>query len=160
MHYEIERKFLLRNNQWRHNAHGVAFRQGYILSAPQRTVRIRTVQDSGFLTIKGKGNGLSRPEFEYPIPLEDANFLLKNFCEQPILEKIRYQIKFQGFIWEIDEFLGENKGLLIAEIELRSETQVFEKPNWLGTEVTGDPRYYNSSLAQNPYKNWGTQINE
>jgi adenylate cyclase len=155
MQYEIERKFLLQNDEWRHNARGLRYRQGYILSDPKRTIRIRTIQDSGFITIKGKGNGLSRPEFEYSIPFDDAKFLLENFCDQPIIEKIRYKVEFKGMIWEIDEFLGDNEGLQIAEIELTSEDQLFAKPKWIGSEVTGDRRYYNSYLARNSYKNWG-----
>jgi CYTH domain-containing protein len=152
---EIERKFLLANDSWRENAQGIFFRQGYIINRrPGQTVRVRTCNNSGFLTIKGKSTGITRLEFEYPIPLEDANILLDQLCEQPILEKIRYLVNFKGFTWEIDEFLGDNTGLLIAEIELEAEDQLFPKPPWIGEEVSGDNRYFNSSLISNPFKHW------
>jgi adenylate cyclase len=152
---EIERKFLLANDEWRENAQGLLFRQGYINSKPGQTVRVRTCNDSGFLTIKGKSKGITRLEFEYPIPLDDANSLLDQLCEQPILEKIRYLVDFKGFTWEIDEFLGDNTGLFVAEIELEAEEQPFPKPQWIGAEVSGDIRYFNSSLIRNPFKYWG-----
>jgi len=151
---EIERKFLLANDQWRKKGEGTLFRQGYILSDPAKTVRVRICNHKGFLTIKGIGKGISRPEFEYEIPFDDADFLLDNFCEHPILEKIRYRIEHQEMIWEIDEFLGENAGLLLAEIELETENQIFSRPQWVGREVTGITRYYNSSLVKYPYKDW------
>jgi adenylate cyclase len=152
---EIERKFLLANDAWRENAQGLLFRQGYITSKPGQTVRVRTCNNSGFLTIKGKSTGITRLEFEYPIPLDDANSLLDQLCEQPILDKIRYLVDYKGFTWEIDEFLGDNAGLLVAEIELEAENQPFPKPPWIGKEVSGDMRYFNSSLIRNPYKYWG-----
>ena len=153
---EIERKFLLANEDWRENAQGRLFRQGYIINRkPGQTVRVRTCNNSGFLTIKGKSQGITRLEFEYPIPLADANILLDQLCEQPIVEKIRYLVDFKGFTWEIDEFHGDNAGLLVAEIELEAEDQPFPKPPWIGEEVSGDLRYFNSSLTRNPYKYWG-----
>jgi adenylate cyclase len=153
---EIERKFLLANEDWRENAQGRLFRQGYIINRnPGQTVRVRTCNNEGFLTIKGKSKGITRLEFEYPIPLDDANNLLDQLCEQPILEKIRYFVDFKGFTWEIDEFLGDNAGLLVAEIELKKEDQPFPKPHWIGEEVSGDNRYFNSSLVRNPFKYWG-----
>jgi adenylate cyclase len=154
MGIEIERKFLLTGDSWRAAAQGRSFRQGYLARQYGRTVRIRTCNNTGFLTIKGPSIGFARQEFEYQIPIEDANILLEAFCEQPILEKMRYYLKYDGFTWEIDEFLGENQGLIIAEIELDSEDQPFSKPDWLGLEVTGDSRYYNSSLVRHPFKNW------
>lgn len=154
MGVEIERKFLLAGNGWKQGIQGNLLRQGYIVQGSGTTVRIRTCRESGFLTIKGQSLGLSRPEFEYRIPLEDANFLLEHLCVQPIIEKFRYIHHFHGFDWEIDEFLGENTGLFLAEIELTAEDQNFPRPPWLGQEVTGDPRYFNSSLVKNPYKNW------
>jgi CYTH domain-containing protein len=154
MGIEIERKYLIKNDLWRKNAKGSHFRQGYIVSAPHRTVRIRTCDKKGFLTIKGMAKGIVRPEFEYEIPFQDADFLLENFCEKPILEKIRYQVKHEGLTWEIDEFLGENLGLFVAEIELTNDAQVFQKPLWVGEEVTGDARYFNSSLYKSPFKDW------
>ena len=154
MAYEIERKFLLSGHQWRENASGLAIRQGYLLRDAGKTLRVRTLGQKGFLTIKGRGSGITRPEFEYEIPKSDAEFLLEGLCESPLLEKIRYRVPYEGFIWEIDEFLGENSGLFVAEIELVSEDQIFPRPQWLGMEVTGDPRYYNSNLSRCPYKVW------
>ncbi|MDR3631570.1 MAG: CYTH domain-containing protein [Desulfocapsaceae bacterium] len=154
---EIERKFLLAGDEWRKNARGHVFRQGYIGSRPGRTVRVRTCNNTGFLTLKGKSSGITRLEFEYPIPLSDANTLLAELCEQPLVEKIRYLVDYEGFRWEIDEFLGDNAGLCIAEIELSAEDQPFPRPPWLGEEVSGDIRYYNSNLRENPFKNWKKQ---
>jgi|WetSurMetagenome_2_1015567.scaffolds.fasta_scaffold921680_1 adenylate cyclase len=151
---EIERKFLLVGDTWRENAQGLLLRQGYICSRPEGTVRVRTVHNQGYLTLKGKTTGITRSEFEYPIPLEEANILLDQLCEESILEKIRYRVDYKGFTWEIDEFLGDNAGLLIAEIELETEDQFFARPEWVGEEVSGDPRYFNSSLSRNPYLRW------
>jgi adenylate cyclase len=155
---EIERKFLLIGDAWRENARGTLLRQGYISSQPGRTVRVRTANNQGYLTLKGKTTGITRCEFEYPIPLDDANMLLDQLCEQPILEKIRYLVDYKGFIWEVDEFLGDNAGLLIAEIELEAENQSFAKPEWLGEEVSGDRRYFNSSLSRYPFLRWGKNV--
>jgi adenylate cyclase len=152
---ETERKFLLANEDWRKNAQGRLFRQGYISSLPGRTVRVRVCNDTGYLTIKGNSQGISRLEFEYPIPADDAEDLLDQLCEHPLVEKIRHLVDYEGFQWEIDEFLGENAGLFIAEIELEDEDQPFPRPPWLGEEVSGDRRYYNSNLRENPFKNWG-----
>lgn len=154
MGIEIEKKFLLTGNAWKELAKGTAYRQGYLNSQKERTVRVRTIDDAGFLTVKGVSVGATRMEFEYDIPLEDAKTLLDELCEKPIIEKNRYKIEFGGFIWEVDEFFGENKGLVVAEIELESEDQKFEKPEWVGEEVTGDPRYYNSNLIKEPYTRW------
>jgi adenylate cyclase len=152
MHLEIERKFLINGNEWR-IATGVKFSQGYLNRNKTRTVRVRVAGNQGFLTIKGATVGATRLEFEYEIPLMDAENLLE-LCEKPIIQKIRYEIEYKGLMWEIDEFHGENAGLVIAEIELLSEGQSFEKPSWVGEEVTYDPRYFNSNLAQNPYCTW------
>jgi adenylate cyclase len=152
---EIERKFLLIGDEWRENAQGILIRQGYISSQPERTVRVRTSNNQGYLTLKGKTTGITRLEFEYPIPLDEANILLDQLCEQPIVEKIRYLVDYKGFTWEIDEFRGDNAGLLIAEIELESEDQFLAKPEWIGEEVSGDARYFNSSLSRNPFLGWG-----
>jgi adenylate cyclase len=154
MGIEIERKFLLIGDAWRENARGILLRQGYISSQPERTVRVRTSHDQGYLTVKGKTTGITRCEFEYPIPFEEANILLYQLCKQPILEKIRYQVDYKGFKWEIDEFLGDNAGLFIAEIELEAEDHFFAKPEWAGQEVSGDTRYFNSSLSRNPFLHW------
>ncbi|MDQ7826728.1 MAG: CYTH domain-containing protein [Candidatus Eremiobacteraeota bacterium] len=151
---EIERKFLVNGDDWRSLAEGVPYRQGYLSTVRERTVRVRTVGDEGFLTIKGLTTGVSRPEYEYPIPGAEANELLTNLCEKPLIEKNRYKIARGGVTWEIDEFSGENEGLIIAEVELHDEHQSLEIPPWIGEEVSGDPRYFNSNLTKNPYRNW------
>ncbi len=151
---EIERKFLLQSEAWRSLAAGIRYRQGYLSSAKERTVRIRTAGDAAFLTIKGLAAGATRAEYEYAIPLEDGNEMLDTLAEQPLIEKVRYTIAYGNAVWEIDEFLGENQGLVVAEVELSSEDQPFDRPEWLGEEVTGDPRYYNSSLVAHPYSRW------
>lgn len=150
---EIERKFLVANDDWRNKAEGETFKQGYLSTSAERSVRIRIKSDSAFLTIKGETKGFTRNEFEYAIPLDDAEQLL-NMCLQPVINKIRYTINHDGNTWEIDEFFGENKGLILAELELESEDETFSKPSWTGKEVTGDPRYYNASLVQNPFSKW------
>jgi CYTH domain-containing protein len=149
---EIERKFLVKEGSWR-QAKGSQYRQGYLNSIKERIVRVRTISDKGYLTIKGITVGASRMEFEYEIPLQDANELLK-ICEKPLIEKIRYTMEDGGMVWEIDEFAGDNQGLIVAEVELDSEDQQFPRPDWIGEEVTGDPRYFNSNLIKNPYKKW------
>jgi len=152
MAIEIERKFLVTSHEWQ-EVLGVMFSQGYLNRDKDRTVRVRVAGPHGFLTIKGSTSGATRAEFEYEIPLIDAESLLK-LCEGPIIQKIRRVIHYKGFKWEVDEFLGENAGLVVAEIELKSEEQPFDKPSWLGQEVTYDPRYYNSNLSENPYGSW------
>ena len=149
---EIERKFLVKGVAWR-NAKGTMVRQGYLNSAKERNVRVRTMGDKAYLTVKGIAIGASRLEFEYEIPYKDAAALLE-ICEKPLIEKRRYRVREGGFVWEVDEFFGENKGLIVAELELESEDQAFHKPDWVGEEVTGDPRYFNSNLIKNPYTNW------
>lgn len=151
---EIERKFLLTGDAWRDMAVGIKYRQGYLGLDNKRTVRVRIAGEQAFLTIKGKTSGISRMEYEYPIPVEDASILLAELCEQPIIEKKRYKVVYQGFVWEVDEFFGENEGLLVAEIELEEEGQEFEKPPWVGAEVSSDRRYCNASLIKNPYSMW------
>lgn len=151
---EIERKFLVKNSEYKTSSDEALYKQGYLCINPNRTVRVRVVGDKGLITVKGKSTGASRLEFEYEIPFEDANEMLDILCEKPIIEKIRYTYDYAGFIWEIDEFLGDNEGLVVAEIELQDESMEFSKPIWIGEEVTGDPKYYNSSLIKNPYKNW------
>jgi CYTH domain-containing protein len=154
MGIEIERKFLLTSTSWKELAPGTSYRQGYLNSTKERTVRVRTIDDKGFLTIKGLSVGATRVEYEYEIPVADAEHLLDELCEKPLIEKNRYKIAHGGFVWEVDEFFGENKGLIVAEIELESENQSFDKPEWVGEEVTGDPRYFNSSLIKEPYSQW------
>ncbi|WP_039912612.1 CYTH domain-containing protein [Cellvibrio mixtus] len=152
MAIEIERKFLVHGDAWR-DAPAVYYSQGYLSRAKERTVRVRIAGEAAFLTIKGISTGATRAEFEYPIPVWDARELLA-MCEQPLIEKYRRKIPYEGFIWEVDEFLGENTGLVIAEIELTAEDAVFNKPVWVGVEVTSDTRYYNSSLAAHPFSRW------
>jgi CYTH domain-containing protein len=151
---EIERKFLLRDESWRAGANGTMYRQGYLNSAKERTVRVRTVGDKAFLTIKGVTVGATRAEYEYPIPFDDCNAMLDTLAEKPLIEKKRYKIRRGDLVWEIDEFFGDNKGLIVAEVELQSEGQVFGKPVWLGDEVSGDPRYFNSNLIKHPFTRW------
>jgi len=151
---EIERKFLMKDDAWRSLAKGTKYRQGYLNSTKERVVRVRTIDDKGFLTIKGITTGATRVEYEYEIPDAEATAMLDELCEKPLIEKNRYKIAFGGFTWEVDEFFGENKGLIVAEVELESEDQPFEKPDWIGEEVTGDPKYFNSNLIQNPYLKW------
>ncbi|MBQ8869956.1 MAG: CYTH domain-containing protein [Alphaproteobacteria bacterium] len=151
---EIERKFLVTGDAWRTLAKGTHYRQGYLNSIKERTVRIRTIDDKAYLTVKGPTVGVTRMEFEYEIPYNDCVEMLKNLAEQPIIEKARYKVPYNGLVWEIDEFFGVNEGLIVAEVELQSEDQVFEKPQWIGQEVSGDPRYFNSNLVNNPYTTW------
>ena len=157
MGIEIERKFLVNGNDWRTLGTATGMRQGYLCADPARTVRVRIEGEQGVLTIKGKSDGgIARGEWEYPIPLGEAQELLDGVCERPLVEKIRHRIAYAGFTWEVDEFLGENAGLVVAEIELPAEDTVFDKPDWVGAEVTGEKRYYNSSLIRSPYSTWTT----
>ena len=151
---EIERKFLVKGDSWRGQAHGKRYRQGYLSTVKERTVRIRTVGEEGFITIKGITIGASRPEYEYEIPLKDANEMLDELCEKPIIEKTRYRIPQGNLAWEIDEFEGDNRGLIVAEIELKDENQTVDFPDWVGKEVTDDPRYFNANLVKKPYTTW------
>lgn len=151
---EIERKFLVVGDDWRKLAKGTHYRQGYLNSVKERTVRIRTIDDKAFLTVKGPNIGITRMEFEYEISHKECLEMLTNLAEQPIIEKIRYKIAIDDLVWEIDEFLGVNKGLIVAEVELQNEEQKFSKPEWIGEEVSGDPRYFNSNLVKHPYTSW------
>lgn len=153
---EIERKFLVTSESFKDEALAKKqISQGYLNSAPERTVRVRIANDKGFLTIKGKGNesGMSRFEWEREIPVDEAKSLLA-LSEKGAIDKMRFEIKAGNHIYEVDEFYGENEGLIIAEIELSSETEIFEKPKWLGEEVTNDERFYNAYLSKNPFKSW------
>ncbi|MED5613891.1 CYTH domain-containing protein [Janthinobacterium sp. P210005] len=154
MGIEIERKFLLAGDAWRGLGQPVLLRQGYLSSARERVVRVRIEGGQAMLTIKGANVGATRGEWEYPIPLADAAELLDGLCEQPLIEKYRHRIEHAGMVWEIDEFLGANAGLVVAEIELASEDQPFEKPEWIGAEVSGDARYYNANLIRHPFSQW------
>lgn len=153
---EIERKFLVISEDFKKEAFAQnRIVQGYLSSVPDRTVRVRIKGDKGFLTIKGASNvsGRSRFEWEKEIPLEDAQQLLQ-LCEKGVIDKIRFEVKVGNHMFEVDTFYGDNQGLIIAEIELSSENENFEKPKWLGKEVTNDNRYYNSNLSKNPFINW------
>lgn len=154
MGIEIEKKFLLKNDQWKELGAGVDYCQGYLNTEKSRTVRVRTIGDKGFLTIKGISRGAVRAEFEYEIPRGDAQKMLATLCEQPLIRKKRYRIKTDDVVWEIDEFFGENEGLVLAEVELEDERQKFAIPDWVGEEVTENPIYFNSSLVKNPYCSW------
>jgi adenylate cyclase len=151
---EIERKFLVTGDQWRSLAAGTEYRQGYIIAGNGKTVRVRLVGEQGYLTIKGKSTGLSRLEFEYPIPKADVQEMLDTLCDRPPVYKTRYKIQIGDVVWEVDEFAGENEGLILAEVELTHERQEVPLPEWVGEEVTFDRRYYNSYLASNPFKSW------
>ena len=151
---EIERKFLVKGDAWRPLAKGTTYRQGYLNSAKERTVRVRTAEDKAFLTIKGLTVGATRAEYEYEIPFDEGKAMLDALAEKPLIEKKRYKIPAGGLTWEIDEFLGDNAGLIVAEVELKSEDQAFERPAWLSDEVTGDPRYYNANLIKKPFTRW------
>ncbi|HQF47939.1 MAG TPA: CYTH domain-containing protein [Flavobacterium alvei] len=153
---EIERKFLVTSEAYKKEAFTQnRIAQGYLSSIPERTVRVRIKGEKGFLTIKGASNksGLSRFEWEKEIPVDEAKELLK-LCEKGVIDKTRFEVKIGKHVFEVDEFYGENEGLIMAEIELNSESEIFEKPSWLGKEVTNDNRYYNSYLSQNSFKKW------
>lgn len=151
---EIERKFLVKLAAWTPQSGGKYYKQGYLNSQKERVVRVRIAGDKGQLTIKGITTGVTRAEFEYPISIEDAGLMLDNLCEKPLIEKHRHKEVHGGKTWEIDVFHGDNEGLVVAEIELGSEDEAFERPTWLGEEVSSDPRYFNSNLLKNPYKSW------
>ncbi len=150
---EIERKFLLRDTGFLQNLSGERICQGYLSDAVDATVRVRLIGDRGLLTIKGRNQGISRSEFEYPIPLTDAEQLLA-MCNLGRIDKIRYRIPHSGHLWEVDVFSGANQGLVVAEIELASEGESFCRPDWLGEEVSHDPRYFNSQLSRQPFSSW------
>lgn len=154
MAQEIERKFLVRGNAWRAGARGERFRQGYLSSTRERTVRVRLRGTSATLTVKGPPTGLTRAEFEYPIPVADAEAMLDSLCERPLIDKVRWFVDYAGRRWEVDEFEGDNVGLVVAEVELEREDDSLELPPWVGQEVTHDPRYQNASLIRHPYSRW------
>jgi len=155
MALEIERKFLVDTLKWIKSEKGPRhfYRQGYMLAQAEKTIRVRVTDESGFITIKGKTIGASRPEYEYKIPRPDAIELLDQFCSSEV-SKYRYTISFGGKVWEVDEFLGDNEGLVVAELELSSEEEQFAVPDWIGEEVTGVEKYYNSNLSNRPFKQW------
>ncbi len=155
MAQEIERKFLVLNESWREDAGPrVYISQGYLGEAQGASVRVRVEGERANINIKGATLGISRTEYEYPIPLDEALEMLKNLCLKPLIEKSRYKVKVGNHTWEVDLFAGDNAGLIVAEVELASEDQPFEKPAWAGDEVSDDPRYYNVCLVKHPYKDW------
>lgn len=154
MGQEIERKFLVVGDRWRAQATGVRYRQGFLSTEPERTVRVRVAGAVGSITIKGLSVRARRTEFEYPIPAEDAEQILNTLCMRPLIEKVRYTITVGAHAWEVDVFEAENEGLIVAEIELGAEDEDFEMPEWIGAEVTDDPRYFNSNLVAKPYRAW------
>lgn len=161
MALEIERKYLINHIQWNalEKGKGILIRQGYISTDPHKTIRVRLVDELAYLTIKGINEGMTRTEFEYEIPRLDAEKLLANFSSSE-LSKLRYEIMHQGKKWEVDEFLGENEGLIVAEIELDSEDEKFDLPEWIREEVTSQEKYYNSNLTQHPFKNWNYDLSQ
>ena len=150
---EIERKYLVRGGAWRALGVAKAFRQGYLSTVKERTVRIRLVGDQGWITVKGVTVGATRAEFEYPVPATDAAEMLE-LCERPLIEKTRTVVDVGELRWEIDEFAGPNVGLIVAEVELHHEDQEIDLPEWVGDEVTDDPRYYNANLTAHPFSTW------
>lgn len=151
---EIERKFLVAGKLWKAPGAGTRYRQGHLSSVKERTVRVRRVGNKGYLTVKGITAGAVRSEFEYEIPVADADALLNGLCEKPLIEKDRYRVRVGRHTWEIDEFRGENQGLVVAEVELQREDKPFEKPGGIAAEVTDDPRYFNANLGKHPYATW------
>ncbi len=154
MGVEIERKFLVSGQGWEAGATGTRFCQGYLSTDPDRVVRVRLAGQQAWLTIKNRPEGAVRAEYEYPLPPADARELLDGLCHRPLIDKTRFRVLHAGTLWEVDRFHGDNQGLVLAEIELDSADQHFERPPWLGQEVTDDPRYGNSSLVRHPYTTW------
>ena len=154
MAQEIERKFLVAGASWKSGATGTPIRQGYLSSTKECTLRVRIAGDKAFLTIKGVNRGITRTEFEYPIPVADAEAMLEVLCERPLIEKTRWVVVFEGFTWEVDEFHGENAGLVVAEVELPNAETNPPLPTWVREEVSSDPRYFNANLVKKPYTAW------
>lgn len=158
---EIERKFRVTRSLWSPDpSQGVRYRQGYLSSDKSRVVRVRVAGDQGFLTVKGPTTGVTRSEYEYPIPREDADAMLDSLCIRPLVEKTRYRLLVGRTRWEVDDFAGENAGLVVAEVELPAADAPYDAPAWLGREVSDDPRYFNSNLAAHPYSRWRDDGND
>ncbi len=151
---EIERKFLVHPRKWSDVGAGLIIRQGYLYASKQSSVRVRTYGDKAYVTIKGATSDITRDEYEYEIPFNDANEMLVNLCEHPPIEKMRYRIMYKGHTWEVDEFTGANQGLTVAEVELKDAKEQVELPDWIDREVSGDPRYFNSNLSIKPFSTW------
>jgi len=154
MGQEIERKYLVKDDTYKTLSKGILYHQGFLNTDKDRIVRVRIVKNKAWLTIKGNSTGITRQEFEYEIPVEDAEYMISKLCEKPVISKKRYRIQQGSFIWEVDEFLNENEGLVIAEIELDAEDQAFDIPDWIYKEVTGDEKYYNAFLIKHPFNSW------
>lgn len=154
MSREIERKYLVVGEAWRSPGTAIRLRQGYLSTVKERTVRVRVAGDAGYLTVKGITRGATRTEFDYEIPVADADLMLDELCERPLIEKTRHLVVHGDRNWEIDEFGGVNTGLVVAEVELEDEAQSIDLPAWVGDEVTADPRYFNSNLIAHPYSRW------
>lgn len=157
MGVEIERKFLVNGTAWKTGLTGTEYRQGYLSTDPQCTVRVRLAGGQGYLTVKGASVSATRLEFEYPIPAGDAAQLLERLCRKPLIEKVRYRVRYAGLVWDVDEFFADNLGLVLAEIEIEHEDQVVELPPWVGQEVTADCRFYNACLVEQPLSRWPAQ---
>ncbi len=158
MAIEIERKFLVSSDAWRDAARSRStLRQGYLNREGPASVRVRTSDEHAWLNIKSRELGVSRREYEYPMPVADADEMLGDLCQGPLVEKIRYEVPVDGHVWEVDEFLGDNAGLVVAEIELSQADEAFTPPPWLGREVTDESRYYNMNLSTRPYCRWGDE---
>jgi len=151
---EIERKFLVKTDAWRKITSGITIYQGYLNRSKHKTVRVRLYGSHAYLTVKGITSGISRKEFEYEIPSKDAMYIIEHLCDKPAIKKTRFEITHRGKTWVVDEFHKENKGLIVAEVELESEHELFDKPDWIGTEVSGQPKYFNSNLIESPFSTW------
>ncbi|WP_455216663.1 CYTH domain-containing protein [Kaarinaea lacus] len=152
---EIERKFLLRDDSWRKEVNqGDRIRQGYLAGSEKSSIRVRISGNKANINIKSATLGMTRQEYEYDIPLPEANEILDTLCEGPLIEKTRYHVQHGDHLWEVDEFYGDNQGLVVAEIELNNLDEHFERPDWLGEEVSDDTRYYNVCLVKHPFKDW------
>jgi adenylate cyclase len=155
MAQEIERKFLVVGDSWKNLvSRSVHYQQGYLCGNARSSIRVRVSDESGCLNIKSATLGVRREEFEYPVPLPDARRMLELLCEGPLIEKTRHFVEYRGHVWEVDVFEGQNQGLVVAEVELSSEDETFERPDWIGEEVSHDARYYNTSLVRHPYTRW------
>ncbi|GAB0150075.1 MULTISPECIES: CYTH domain-containing protein [Marichromatium] len=155
MAIEIERKFLVRDAGWREAvSRSTRMVQGYLVAEPGLTLRVRIAGEQAFLTLKGASRGIARAEYEYPVPVADAEAMLRDLACTALVEKVRHLVTVAGRVWEVDEFAGANAGLVLAELELEDERAVFVRPDWLGEEVSDDPRYFNARLARHPYRDW------
>lgn len=151
---EIERRFLVEPRKWSDLGDGLAIRQGYLTASKTCSVRVRIYGDHAYVTMKGPTKGITRDEYEYEIPMTDATEILDNLCENPPIEKTRYRVVFKGHTWEVDEYSGTNRGLTVAEVELKEAREQVELPDWVDREISGDPRYYNSNLSIKPFTTW------